>query len=329
MTAPGLRLRWTMGLGAVCLLLSGVGGCCTPSDDTDGDGIPDAQDNCPFVSNPDQGDMDGDGLGNPCDDSPNLPDADPNDANTADPNVPGATAERILVDHTATAGLSSIPSALIDAVKSGFRVFYGHTSHGGQLMTGAEMLYAEDARLAVNQGTGSLSVEEIDADLGEYGDTSWADTTRDVLDEAGNTINVVMWSWCGGVSNNTEEDIDAYLGAMSQLEVEYPNVVFVYMTGHLDGTGPSDTLYVNNNQIRDYCRNNDKVLYDFADIESYDPAGNYYAWESDGCAWCATWCASHTCPSCIECAHSHCFNCYQKGKAFWWMMARLAGWDGS
>ena len=28
-------------------------------------------------------------------------------------------------------------------------------------------------------------------------------------------------------------------------------------------------------------------------------------------------------------AHSHCLNCYQKGKAFWWMMARIAGWDGN
>ena len=40
------------------------------------------------------------------------------------------------------------------------------------------------------------------------------------------------------------------------------------------------------------------------------------------------WCATHTCPSCSGCAHSHCFNCYQKGKAFWWMMSRMSGWSG-
>ena len=70
---------------------------------------------------------------------------------------------------------------------------------------------------------------------------------------------------------------------------------------------------------------------DFADIESYSPDGTYYPNGNDDCGWCSTWCASHDCPDagCGSCAHSHCFNCYQKGKAFWWMLARTAGWDGT
>jgi hypothetical protein len=65
------------------------------------------------------------------------------------------------------------------------------------------------------------------------------------------------------------------------------------------------------------------VLFDFADIESYDPEGTYYPDETDACAWCSSWCSSHTCVSCGECAHSHCFNCYRKGQAFWSLMAEL------
>jgi Putative Ig domain/Thrombospondin type 3 repeat len=38
--------------------------------DTDGDGVPDAVDNCPTVPNPDQSDLDGNGIGDVCDSAP-------------------------------------------------------------------------------------------------------------------------------------------------------------------------------------------------------------------------------------------------------------------
>ncbi|MFA4875229.1 MAG: hypothetical protein WC690_07785, partial [bacterium] len=207
----------------------------------------------------------------------------------------------------------------ISQAKSNFRIYYGHTSHGSQVITGIDML----------GGAGGLSIEEEGSDLGTGGDLSWAETTRARLNQSGNAINVVMWSWCGGVSESTAEGIDAYLNAMNQLEQEYPGVKFIYMTGHTDGTGDSGTLRTNNKRIRDYCQANGKLLFDFADIESWDPDGNYYADTSDDCGWCSTWCSSHTCTGCSDCAHSHCFNCSLKGKSFWWLMARMAGWSGS
>src|SRR5206468_6083055 len=37
------------------------------------DGIPDSQDNCPTVFNPNQQDTDGDGIGDACDNCPSIP----------------------------------------------------------------------------------------------------------------------------------------------------------------------------------------------------------------------------------------------------------------
>jgi len=152
---------------------------------------------------------------------------------------------------------------------------------------------------------------------------------------------VVVWSWCGGVSDNTVTGIQAYLNAMANLESEFPNVTFIYMTGHLDGTGSSGNLNQRNNQIRQYCQANNKVLFDFADIESYDPDGTSYLGQDadDGCYyygdmsgnWAQEWCAAHSedslCSTC-DCAHSQSLNCNLKARAFWWMLARVAGWNG-
>jgi len=52
--------------GTVSVELGGGGAGGGGGDDLDGDGVPDASDNCPLDFNPDQLDLDGDGIGDAC-----------------------------------------------------------------------------------------------------------------------------------------------------------------------------------------------------------------------------------------------------------------------
>ncbi len=282
------------------------------------------------------------------------------------PDAPQARTMPLIVDHTSV-DITAVPQAWIEAAKQQLHIAYGHTSHGSQLTDGMSGLvgFANGGLgLALpnnifvwNEGGsgGALDLDDyaMGGDVGYYPD--WVNNTRSYLGtpdpvtgrgQSHPNVNVIIWSWCGQASGRTEETmISTYLAPMTQLELDYPGVTFIYMTGHSDGSGEEGNLHLRNQQIRDYCIENNKVLYDFYDIELYDPDGNYYGdkdvndncdYDSDGNGsldknWALDWQTAHTertdwyeC----SCAHSQSLNCNQKAYAVWALWARLAGWDG-
>ena len=133
------------------------------------------------------------------------------------------------------------------------------------------------------------------------------------------------------------------------------------MTGHANSGGPNDSSDSQNRLIREHVAAHNRVLFDFADIENYDPDDNYFlslnvqddlAYNLHGVGdanWATDYLARN--PNSEEdflvhgtegytpissCAHSPeaggnhdaKLNCILKGKAAWSLFARIAGWDG-
>jgi hypothetical protein len=244
--------------------------------------------------------------------------------------------QAIIADHTADA--DRIPEEWLARARENVVWAYGSTSHGTQLWTGAVWLSDNVApptyHFAMDWRTPPEQSQPPALRMGYDDGWSWEpddflEMARDLLVEAPEA-NAFMWSWCGQMSD-PDTDVGRYLRMMAQLEEEFPDVRFVYMTGHTDGGGAA--LKRNNDLVRRYVQEHNKILYDFADIESYDPDGNYYPDTDDSCPWCYDWCDQHPgdCKNLPEeedeCAHSHGFNCVLKGRALWWLSARLAGWN--
>jgi hypothetical protein len=259
----------------------------------------------------------------------------------------------LLIDHTAVQDFDQIPDYWLERAKE-LTMHYAHTSHGMQIVSGLK--YLEENIDAIKYSVAYLTFQSNPAlppqenppahricDTGWKPADYWAtevgrNETRRFADSG--LFDYSMFAWCGDLSGSADlaEYIDEYLNVLDIFEQEYPNMRFIYQTGHTDGYPSYSRLRENNNRIREYCRNNGKVLYDFADIESWDPDGNYYE-DNYNCSWCEEWCNNHPdecvnlpvdCNSGIPtcCPHTHGYNCYIKAKAYWYMMARLAGWDG-
>lgn len=272
-----------------------------------------------------------------------------------------SNSQSIIINHNCTK-IEQIPESAILAAKQNLHIAYGHTSHGSQLIDGMTGLVAfmnsngftNNLYTWDNGGTnGALDLHDyaMGGDVGYYPD--WVNNTRSYLGTpdaitgrgtgSNADVNVIIWSWCGQVDDKYAAGtlVSEYIDPMVQLESDYFGIKFIYMTGHLDHSDDANNKAANN-QIRNFCSANNKILYDFNDIECYNPDGDYFEFAGDDCNyyasatgllignWATDWQNSHTenvdwynCGS----AHSQPLNANQKAYAAWWLWARLAGWS--
>ncbi len=209
----------------------------------------------------------------------------------------------------------------------------------------------------------SYAEEGEDASDLSRNETAFVQATRNFLDDPKNAaINVVMWSWCNIAGHDVDKN---YLPGMQTLIDEYgpggtkigtgpgqrENAVhFIFMTGHAnknDNVGDKKP-YDQSKLITDFCNQNKYFCLDYYSIDTHDMndnywedtgdngnsdsyGGNFYQDFQDGHSPGDGYYENKKAPggSVTYGAHNtqH-ITANRKAFAMWWILARIAGWDG-
>ncbi len=207
------------------------------------------------------------------------------------------------------------------------------------------------------------AVPGVDASDLSRNETAFIQATRNYLDDdANDDINVVMWSWCNIAGHQPAKN---YLPGMDSLISEYGEggtkigngeglrphpVTFIYMTGHANlenNTGEGNPK----NQadlIVENCQKNKRYCLDYYSIDTHDMNDNYWEDAGDdgnsatyGGNFYLDWQIAHESGKAwyenrkspggevVFGAHnSQHITANRKAYAMWWILARIAGWDG-
>jgi hypothetical protein len=249
------------------------------------------------------------------------------------------TGQGIIIDHACT-DLTQIPEAVINDIKNEIKLHYCGQSHSWQISSHDETTCC-----------GLAEVKALNPQLYKYEIGQWAlPTTPNVLCiypfcgnytyvseavylDAGElnqtlsgepALNVSQFQWCYQLDTWTQAQVQSYLNTMSNYEQFHPNVTFIYTTGNALANGADGyNRHLRNEQIRNFCIANNKVLFDFGDIECwYNGQQSTYTYNGQQIPVQQSIYNGDNCDY-----HVNGLCATTKAKAEWWMLARLRGWQ--
>ncbi|MCP4600780.1 MAG: hypothetical protein GY847_09650 [Proteobacteria bacterium] len=185
-----------------------------------------------------------------------------------------AMAQAPRADHT-TLNVDAFSQEELDAARA-LRFTLNHASVGGNLLEGIHALESS------NESRYSIPNWDFNK-IGNTPDTGYDYKTvhlwkikefEERVDAQANDFDVLGMKFCWNEGWYVE--FEPYKTAMLALEEKYPSKIFMWWTVPLLSIEPqgNENAEVFNNLVREYCANNDKPLYDVADITSHDPSGN-------------------------------------------------------
>jgi hypothetical protein len=117
-----------------------------------------------------------------------------------------------------------------------------------------------------------------------------------------------------------DADFHTYRDSLLYLENRYPGKMIMWWTIPIETSGNSNRQSFNDS-VRAFTASHGKVLFDIADIESHNTAGEKRIDDLNRELLCEEWSSDG--------GHINSNGAQRVANAFWWIMARIAGWDGT
>jgi len=245
----------------------------------------------------------------------------------------------IIADHSVISVFPNIPTAVVKDAAA-IKTLFMHQSTGGYIYeSGLQCLAGVNGD--PNYYPQECTQYAVNPPYDPYDDRNWnwkmwntpmanapakTDQWVSVVNTLQQDYQVLGMKFC--YVDGWNQDFTYYRDNMLELERTYPNKVFIWSTSALwndPGTACQDNgfnscmnIYEFNQQVRDYAKANHKFLYDIADIESDGGTCQVAGYEG----LCAKYYSDGG-------GHPNITGSIRLAKGFWWLMARISGWNGN
>lgn len=192
-----------------------------------------------------------------------------------------ALGQGIVINHANYDAIDSASQAVCDEVGQ-LRIFFAHASIGYDIASGMNTLRGSDPdryqiRIVADDGTPPAGTTPGTLYRYDRGNPGWSAKLSGFNNYVANgwrspNVDIAINKFC---FIDADANVNSYIASMSALESANPDTRFVYVTVPLTTGSNTNNYYrsVFNNTLRQWAADNDKVLFDLADIEAWDLNG--------------------------------------------------------